>query len=220
MPVAGTVAATRACCSRTTAPEVPPSARAVGGYLHEIERQRPAEYLAPRLDHHREFIAVECGVRLVGFALIPDGSGEGRVTQRVDHGVVERADLPEFAFRLLFPRGDHLCVLAHDVGGGPDLDGSSAPRRVDQSDGLLEFIGEAFAEKITYGAEIEGAFGGAHLPAAFAVVLRIRGAVLRDGEEAVFGDSSGFRALSSCPRCRWPRSSSCSTVRCKAIPGR
>ncbi|OPZ08915.1 MAG: hypothetical protein BWZ10_02608 [candidate division BRC1 bacterium ADurb.BinA364] len=64
--------------------------RAVAGQLHEEEGEIPlAPGLAPAFDHRREKLAVLDRAACVGFALIPDGAGDGVGLQRRDHRVVQ-----------------------------------------------------------------------------------------------------------------------------------
>ena len=157
----------------------------IRSYLYEIERQFAAESCAPSVDQQRKGIGITC-VTHIGFTLIPDDSGECKVDDRMDHGIVHRSDrvfVWAFALAVFGPHVFEYRFFGHVRCRYPCFDGRAAPRGVDQSYRLIESFCERFPEEIAYGTEPTGTLGIAHLPFSFAIFLIPRGTVAGDGKE-------------------------------------
>ena len=152
--------------------------------LHQIERKVFFETLTPALDHRFQQDSIRIRMIAVGFALIPDSTGQGIRHDRTDHLIIQYT-------RLYGPPG--ICFIGHYITyagiihylffGHPYLSRSTSPGRHDQADRDIQVFLQVTSKEVSYSAGTLHLVRGTGGPRCFAIILRGSGPAFGDMEE-------------------------------------
>ena len=145
--------------------------------LHKIKRKGLAPGLSPTVDHAGEEPFVHEMCTHIAFPLVPDGTGNGKLRQRIDHGIVGFSpDMrPPGCRTQFFCSMQEVRVMGDDLLWRPYLCRCSTPVAVDQPHWKTSSGIDLLPIKISNGTEMKHVLGIANNPFPIHIILRSRG---------------------------------------------
>ena len=145
--------------------------------LYKIKRKGLAPGLSPAVNHAGKKAFVHEMCTHIAFPLVPDGTGNGKLRQWIDHGIVGFSPdvRPPGCRTQFFCSMQEVWVMGDDLLWCPYFCGSSTPVTVDQPNWKTSSAIDLLSIKISNGTEMQHVLGIANNPFSIHIILRSRG---------------------------------------------